>query len=66
MDYIYHIEHNGDQWQSVFPSYQADNSQLHDTIEDALTYMVDECQIDPLQINIVPRYIKVKSRSFLS
>lgn len=44
----YFVEHNGDQWQSVFPVHEADRSQLHTTIDDALTYMCDELRI-PIQ-----------------
>lgn len=45
MTEIYCIEHNGDCWQSVFPTREAHLSQLHVTIEDALAYMVGECNI---------------------
>jgi hypothetical protein len=41
----YFIEHNGDCWQSVFPAWQAELSQLHTTIEDALSYMITECGV---------------------
>ena len=34
----YFIEYNGDYWQSVFPSAEAEFSQLHTSVEDALAY----------------------------
>lgn len=50
---VFHIEHNGDCWQSVFPEALAHLSQLHTSIEDALAYMVDECGVDQDAINII-------------
>ncbi len=38
----YFVEHNGEQWQSVFPSAEAHLSQLHVTVADAIVYMIDE------------------------
>jgi hypothetical protein len=35
---IYCIEWNGDCYQSVFPSAEAELSQLHTTVQDALDY----------------------------
>lgn len=32
-------------WQSVFPEEDADNSSKHETLDDALSYMVDECGV---------------------
>jgi len=34
----YYIEHTGDCWQSVFPQAEAELSQLHSNVEDALAY----------------------------
>lgn len=35
----YYIEHNGDCWQSVFPHWQHELSQLHATKRDARDYI---------------------------
>jgi hypothetical protein len=48
----YFIEHNGDTWQSVFPSAESSRSQLHTSVQDALDYMVKEIGIPRDQINI--------------
>lgn len=42
----YYVEHNGDCWQSVFPTAEAAKSQLHVTVSDALDYMISECGIN--------------------
>lgn len=41
----YYVEHNGCCWQSVFPSSEQEKSQLHDTVEDAIEYMTEECGV---------------------
>ena len=51
----YFVEHNGDCWQSVFPANEANKSQLHTTIIDALDYMVQECGIRRTQIQVLRR-----------
>jgi hypothetical protein len=49
----FYIEHNGDCWQSVFPSDLAEFSQLHTTMEDALGYMTAECNIPATLITVL-------------
>lgn len=51
----YYIEHNGEFWQSVFPSEEAHKSQCHTNINDALAYMRDECGIEPSKIMVSNR-----------
>lgn len=41
----YFVERNGHGWQSVFPEKEAECSQLHATVEDAIDYMVNECGV---------------------
>lgn len=48
----YFIEHNGECWQSVFPEPEAAKSQLHETIDDARSYMVSECGVPEALIQI--------------
>ncbi len=48
----YYVEHNGDCWQSVFPTSYAKLSQLHTDIDDALEYMVHECGIPQEMITV--------------
>ncbi len=49
---VYCVEHNGDCWQSVFPSDQAELSQLHVTVDDAISYMTKErgISIDVIEV----------------
>lgn len=49
------IEHNGEFWQSVFPTQYADLSALHFTIEEAKSYMVYECGVSAEDITVRPR-----------
>lgn len=49
----YFVEHNGDTFQSVFPSAEAAKSQLHTTVPDAINYMVEECGIDRNKIKVI-------------
>jgi hypothetical protein len=49
----YYVEHNGDCWQSVFPSKEARQSALHTTVDDALTYMIEECGVPSFKINVL-------------
>jgi hypothetical protein len=42
----YFIEWNGDCWQSVFPEHEAHYSQLHESVADALDYMVNEHKVN--------------------
>jgi len=51
----YFIEWNGDCWQSVFPSWEAEKSALHQTWKDALAYMVHECGVSTKKIKPLPR-----------
>lgn len=51
----YFVEHNGDYWQSVFPSWEAEKSQLHTTTKDALIYMTKECGIKRAEIKIIKK-----------
>jgi hypothetical protein len=55
MEEGYFVEHNGDCWQSVFPSAEASKSQLHMTISDALSYMHRECGVPMERIRVLPR-----------
>ena len=41
----YYIEWNGEIWQSVFKTPEAEKSQLHTTLDDAFAYMRDECGV---------------------
>ena len=50
----YYIEHNGDCWQSVFPSKEAEQSSNHETLNDAMEYMTGECHIPRNKIIVVP------------
>ncbi len=50
----YFIEHNGEQWQSIFPATEADKSQLHSDPDDAFTYMHYECGVPAEAIRVVP------------
>lgn len=38
----FYVEHNGDQWQSVFPPFDAELSQLHATAQDAVAYIKEQ------------------------
>ena len=51
----YFIEWNGDCWQSVFPAWCAEQSQLHTDVEDAVDYMTHECGVDRELIKVIPR-----------
>lgn len=42
----YFIEWNGEHYQSVFPSNEAENSELHTTLNDALYYMTQVKKVD--------------------
>lgn len=42
----YFIEFNGEFYQSVFPENEAEKSQLHYELPDALDYMTLECGIN--------------------
>jgi hypothetical protein len=53
MEEGYYIEDVGDGWQSVFPSDEADLSQLHVDVADALEYMTQECGIPRERITIL-------------
>jgi hypothetical protein len=44
-DEIHCIEHNGDCWQSVFPTAEAHKSCLHETVRAALRYMTEDCAV---------------------
>ncbi len=50
----YFIEHNGEFWQSVFPSNESTKSQLHTSVDDAFAYMAFEQGVDPEAIVILP------------
>lgn len=50
----YYIEHNGECWQSVFPSNEAGKSQLHTDPDDAFAYMHYECGIPAESIIVLP------------
>ena len=52
MEQGYFIEHNGDCWQSVFPSWESEKSSLHVEVKDAIDYMV-ECGVKEDDIVIV-------------
>ena len=59
MLFKYFIEHNGENWQSVFPAAESAKSQVHADADDALLYMVQECGIPADKIQVVPtHYIK--------
>lgn len=49
----YYVEHNGDCWQSVFPEGESQLSQLHTSIDEAISYMVGQCGWQP--ITVLPR-----------
>lgn len=49
----YYVEWNGDCWQSVFPAHQAHLSNLHETPEDAASY-IEECA-GPVFVETLPR-----------
>lgn len=49
----YFIEFNGEFYQSVFPENEAENSQLHWELPDALKYMILECGIKEELITII-------------
>ena len=49
----YFIEFNGANYQSVFPTLEAEKSQLHSDLTDAQHYMVVECGVDKNLIKIV-------------
>lgn len=51
----YYVEHNGDCWQSVFPSSEASKSQLHDTVFDAMHYMHGDCGIPITVITLLDK-----------
>lgn len=50
----YFIEHNGEFWQSVFPSYESQKSQLHSDVDDAFYYMNTECGVPAAAIIVCP------------
>lgn len=47
----YYVEHNGDCWQSVFPHWESELSQLHESVDDAIAYIREKVG----HINIVTR-----------
>lgn len=49
----YFIYWNGEQYQSVFPESEAENSQLHWDLPDALDYMTLECGVKEDLITVV-------------
>ena len=53
MQQIYAIEWNGDCWQSVFPSSEAEKSQLHTTAIEAMQYMLNECGLSIFDVQII-------------
>jgi len=46
----YWVEHNGDCWQSVFPEEQAELSQLHETVQDAIEYIQEVTKHVPVTV----------------
>jgi len=50
----YYIEFTGEFYQSVFPENESDKGGLHTTIEDAIDYMVLDCNIDKNNIVVIP------------
>lgn len=50
----YYIEHNGEQWQSVFPEQEANKSQLHSSSDDAFGYMHFKCGVPAEAIVMLP------------
>lgn len=50
---LYFIEFNGEHYQSVFPTEQADLSELHISLDEAFSYMVNECNIDVILITVL-------------
>lgn len=51
----HYVEHLGDCWQSVFPQSEAEKTCLHDTMSDALAYMVTGCGVELDRIVILQR-----------
>lgn len=50
----YFIEFTGEYYQSVFPKNEADKGALHTTLEDAVDYMVLDCNINKENIIVIP------------
>jgi len=49
----YYVEFDGENWQSVFPENESQNSQLHSSKEEAIDYMVNEFGIERNNITII-------------
>jgi hypothetical protein len=47
----YYLEYNGEQWQSVFPTKEAENSQLHNTLKDGIEYFRELGINNPIILN---------------
>lgn len=49
----YFIEFNGEHYQSVFPTKDAESSQLHINLDEAFFYMVEECGVEVSDIKVL-------------
>jgi len=48
----YYIEHDGENYRSVFPESEAENSASHTSLDDAFYYMVVDCRVSCKEITV--------------